>query len=213
VTRVRNPWYYGWGIRFISNGMVYNVSGFDAVEIALADGRRVRLGTDEPDAVIAALAQRHGIGVTPASVEQVRGRRLAPIFLAIAFIVVPAVIVGTVVVASIRPVRRASSTGCCRSTAALLTKIVAPDIVSISLEPELPPIARRTNVFHGSTLRKFPAQDASRRACRRGDHPPFGYSFERRTHIWINVSDADARAAVLRGIVGAPIGETWLRMW
>jgi hypothetical protein len=46
---VRNPWYYGWGIHATSKGWVYNVSGFSAVEIFLNDGRRIRLGTDEPE--------------------------------------------------------------------------------------------------------------------------------------------------------------------
>jgi hypothetical protein len=82
--------------------MLYNVSGFDAVELSLADGRRVRLGTDEPDAVVAALSERHGIGVTPASVEAVHGRRLTTVVLIVALFIVPAAIVGTVVVASIR---------------------------------------------------------------------------------------------------------------
>ena len=46
---IRNPWYCGWGIRRIRNGWLFNVSGFDAVELGMADGRRYRIGTDEPD--------------------------------------------------------------------------------------------------------------------------------------------------------------------
>lgn len=46
---VRNPWYYGWGIHATSKGWIYNVSGFEAVEIFMSDGRRLRLGTDEPE--------------------------------------------------------------------------------------------------------------------------------------------------------------------
>jgi hypothetical protein len=45
---VRNHWYYGWGIRWTPHGWLYNVSGFDAVEIELRDGRKVRIGTDRP---------------------------------------------------------------------------------------------------------------------------------------------------------------------
>lgn len=33
ATKVRNKWYYGWGIKFIPNGILYNISGFDAVEL------------------------------------------------------------------------------------------------------------------------------------------------------------------------------------
>ena len=30
---VRNPWYYGWGIRFTPRGWLFNVSGFSAIEL------------------------------------------------------------------------------------------------------------------------------------------------------------------------------------
>ena len=48
---VRNPWYYGWGIHLTPRGWLYNVSGFEAVELDLTDGRHVRIGTDEPEAL------------------------------------------------------------------------------------------------------------------------------------------------------------------
>jgi hypothetical protein len=38
--------------------MLYNVSGRDAVEIQLDDGRRFRLGTDDPEGLVAALRTR-----------------------------------------------------------------------------------------------------------------------------------------------------------
>ena len=44
---VENPWYYGWGIRYFPGGTLYNVSGLNAVELALVDGSRIRIGTDE----------------------------------------------------------------------------------------------------------------------------------------------------------------------
>ena len=48
-TRVTNKWWWGWGIRFHPFGnWLYNVSGFDAVEISMKSGRKFRLGTDEP---------------------------------------------------------------------------------------------------------------------------------------------------------------------
>lgn len=47
---VKNHWYYGWGIRvwWWPRMWIYNVSGFDAVEIKLKNGRTYRIGTDEP---------------------------------------------------------------------------------------------------------------------------------------------------------------------
>lgn len=46
---VRSKWYYGWGIRIIPGGMLYNISGLDAVELIMANGHKYRIGTNEPD--------------------------------------------------------------------------------------------------------------------------------------------------------------------
>ncbi|MCH2142912.1 MAG: hypothetical protein MK077_07960 [Phycisphaerales bacterium] len=46
---VVNKWWWGWGIRLTPHGWLYNVSGLDAVELELASGKRVRVGTDEPE--------------------------------------------------------------------------------------------------------------------------------------------------------------------
>ncbi|MFC1995461.1 hypothetical protein ACFLVM_01100 [Chloroflexota bacterium] len=45
---VKNHWYYGWGIRLTPHGVLYNVSGFHAVEIKLRTGKKFRIGTDVP---------------------------------------------------------------------------------------------------------------------------------------------------------------------
>lgn len=52
---VRNPWYYGWGLRRTPIGWLYNVSGLDAVEIAMKDGSKFRIGTDDPTGLDAAI--------------------------------------------------------------------------------------------------------------------------------------------------------------
>ncbi len=57
VRVVRNRWYYGWGIRRIPGGWLYNVSGLEAVELQLANGRRFRIGTDEPQRLAEAIRQ------------------------------------------------------------------------------------------------------------------------------------------------------------
>jgi hypothetical protein len=50
VERVKNRWYYGWGIRLWlwPKMWIYNISGFDAVEIITRNGKRYRIGTDTP---------------------------------------------------------------------------------------------------------------------------------------------------------------------
>jgi hypothetical protein len=53
--RVRNSPIYGWGIRWIPNGWMWNVWGLDAIELTLVSGRYFRIGTDDPvglDAVL-----------------------------------------------------------------------------------------------------------------------------------------------------------------
>ena len=52
---VKNPWYYGWGIRFTPRGWLFNVSGFSAIELQMKNGKRYRIGTDDPDNFAAAL--------------------------------------------------------------------------------------------------------------------------------------------------------------
>ena len=54
---VQNPWYYGYGIRWTPGGPLYNVAGKDAVEICLFSGRTVRIGTDEPEALLQAIGE------------------------------------------------------------------------------------------------------------------------------------------------------------
>jgi hypothetical protein len=48
---VTNPVLYGYGIRVIAKGMLYNVSGTSAVEVVRRNRRVVRIGTDEPEAL------------------------------------------------------------------------------------------------------------------------------------------------------------------
>ena len=55
VAIVRNPWQYGWGIRFGPGFRLYNVQGFDAVQLRLKDGQFRRIGTDDPRGLAAAL--------------------------------------------------------------------------------------------------------------------------------------------------------------
>ncbi|HEC09816.1 MAG TPA: hypothetical protein ENI86_09655 [Acidimicrobiales bacterium] len=51
VRPVRNRWWYGWGIRRIPGGWMFNVSGLDAVELDLTTGTHFTIGTDEPEAL------------------------------------------------------------------------------------------------------------------------------------------------------------------
>jgi hypothetical protein len=54
---VKNHWYYGWGIRLTPHGVLFNVSGFHAVEIKLRTGKKFRIGTDVPQELEEAIRQ------------------------------------------------------------------------------------------------------------------------------------------------------------
>jgi hypothetical protein len=59
VERVKNHWYYGWGVKvwFCPYMWMYNVSGFDAVQIIMKNGTVYRIGTDEPEKLESAIKQ------------------------------------------------------------------------------------------------------------------------------------------------------------
>lgn len=58
---VKNRWYYGWGIKLIPRGLLFNVSGLDAVEVTLESGKRVRIGTDRPQELEMAIRRSVGL--------------------------------------------------------------------------------------------------------------------------------------------------------
>lgn len=60
---VKNAWIYGWGIHLTPHGWLYNVSGRRAIEIGLQGGKRFRLGSDEPEALLRALQTVTDLGV------------------------------------------------------------------------------------------------------------------------------------------------------
>ena len=59
VQSVKNHWYYGWGVKvwFWPYMWIYNVSGFDAVEIIMRNGKIYRVGTDTPSELEAVIKQ------------------------------------------------------------------------------------------------------------------------------------------------------------
>ncbi|HKJ25937.1 MAG TPA: PH domain-containing protein [Myxococcota bacterium] len=52
--------YGGWGIRFGRAGKAYNVYGSRGVQLVLADGRRLLIGSQRADALAAAIATARG---------------------------------------------------------------------------------------------------------------------------------------------------------
>lgn len=61
VKKVRNKWYYWWGIRFVwipKKTCIYSVYWLDAVEITLRNWKQIRIGTDEVDNLEEAIQKR-----------------------------------------------------------------------------------------------------------------------------------------------------------
>ena len=55
VKQVRNSWWFGFGIRLTPHGWMWNASGLDAVEITYKNGKKFRIGTDDPEGLLQAL--------------------------------------------------------------------------------------------------------------------------------------------------------------
>lgn len=150
VEEVRNPWYWGWGIRFYPGGTLYNVSGLSAVEVRLRDGKRYRFGTDEPEKLRRAIEEVTG-KLPPLTPEEqredrrrVRRGRLVLLGVSLAII--------ALVAASfslwMRPPRVTVGAAAFEVKSCLYGDSVAyGDIVSVTLEERLPRILLRTNGF------------------------------------------------------------------
>ncbi|MEM7248352.1 MAG: hypothetical protein AAF533_23660, partial [Acidobacteriota bacterium] len=55
---VRNRIWYGFGIRYVPGRVwMWNVSGLDAVELTYRSGGRFRIGTDQPQELVAAVSE------------------------------------------------------------------------------------------------------------------------------------------------------------
>ncbi|TNE44857.1 MAG: hypothetical protein EP343_29650 [Deltaproteobacteria bacterium] len=57
VKKVRNSWWYGFGIRYTPHGWMWNIAGLDAIEITYPNGDKFRIGTDEPDKLLQVLKE------------------------------------------------------------------------------------------------------------------------------------------------------------
>ncbi|MFW6056861.1 MAG: hypothetical protein ACOC9B_06095 [Chloroflexota bacterium] len=58
---IRNRWFYGWGTRITPHGWLYNVSGLDGVEVEFESGKKIRIGTNEPQQLDAAIRSAAGL--------------------------------------------------------------------------------------------------------------------------------------------------------
>jgi hypothetical protein len=157
---VRNPWYFGWGIHAVPGGTLWNVSGLDAVELALKDGRRFRIGTDEPAAL--AMAIQRVLGRREPSIGEdrphapTRARRGPTFALAVGTVLVlGSLLAVTPFHLQMQPPKvTVSPQGFSVRSLFYGDDYAMSDVTDISLANTLPCILARTNGFAGAgTLR------------------------------------------------------------
>ncbi len=152
---LRNPWYYGWGIRFTPHGILYNVSGFQAVELLLDDGRRVRIGTDEPDALVRAL--QNATAVAPSKTtdnfpKNIAWRRRIRLITALVVAITAALILGQMYVYSQPPSVRLTDETFSTSLGFYGAEMRLADVQGVELADTLPRIQTRTNGYSAGGL-------------------------------------------------------------
>ncbi|MGB8657651.1 MAG: hypothetical protein WCE90_07685 [Candidatus Zixiibacteriota bacterium] len=54
----KNHWFYGWGVRKIPGGWLFNVCGSMSVQLDMKNGKMYRIGTDEPEKLVEFIKSR-----------------------------------------------------------------------------------------------------------------------------------------------------------
>jgi hypothetical protein len=154
---VRNPWYYGWGIRWFPGGWLYNVQGFLAVELLLHTGTRVRVGTNEPEVLIAQLQRVVGNRppLTRAEIEAGRRRARISVLVFVLAILAPFAIGLTAIYAVAKPPTvSVSQAGFSVRSGLYGEEIPLERVTGVTLEQTLPKVLQRTNgLAWGRSLR------------------------------------------------------------
>jgi hypothetical protein len=201
---VRNPWWYGWGIHFTPRGILYNVSGPGAVELHLKDGKRLRIGTDEPEALCRALEQVLG-ACAPLSVSDVtqarRQARKVLVVLGLALVLVAAGVTAVFYFHEQPPTVTVTESRFRVANALYSEEFALAEITHLSLETRLPRIRLRTNGYAaGGTLRGHFRLDEL------GDgqlfvqyrHPPYVLVQRGAEYVFVNFADPSETIALYR---------------
>lgn len=146
--RVRNPWYIGWGIRNYGRGLLYNVAGFDAVEVHLRNGSQFRVGTNDADGLCAALSARLGApaAATPESMAATgRAQRRFAVGSVVAVLAAFAA-VAVMLFAQTRPIKvTIDAQAFVVDDPAYDVRVPWSDVTSLELVPQMPHMSMRTN--------------------------------------------------------------------
>ncbi len=205
---VRNPWRYGWGIHMIPGGWIWNVSGQEAVELLLGEGRVLRVGTDEPEALSRAIAEVAPAASTSTDAIAPAGpRRWSWVALAI----VAAVVVGVVALLTVFYLQmRPPEVTVTPQQISIRTPFYGEDypmaeITGVSLESRLPRILVRTNGFAaGGQLRGWFRLEGLGEGKLFLDvaAPPFVFLRLQRGFVILNLGEPDQTRALYAQIEG-----------
>jgi hypothetical protein len=155
---VHSPLHHGIGMRLIPNGTLYNVRSGPAVELLLENDRVLRIGTDQPQRLVDALAQVRTPPIPdyPSVAVNIRfGARYRAALLAI--IVLPLVFIVIMMRASEKPPRvTLSNDGMTISSGLYSVDLPWSSVTDVSLEQTIPRVIGRTNGYAlGSTVRGY----------------------------------------------------------
>jgi hypothetical protein len=210
--KVRNPWYYGWGIHSFPGGVLYNVSGLAAVDLLLRSGKHVRIGTDEPEALEQALqrALPAASARAPAGTAESPRRAEKSAVFAAALAVVILAAVGVMMGLQLQPpsVKVLRDRFSVRSVVYGM-EVPMMDVTSLSLEQAIPRIRRRTNGFAlGNTLRGHFRLDeiGEGRLFVESNVPPFVVVKMQDDYVIINFRNPDATRRLYEDL-----SECWAR--
>ena len=210
---VRNPWSYGWGIRYYPEGTLYNASGLDAVELALADGARMRIGTSEPEALMRALASRLG-APPPMPAMSVPATHPGMKWATIAILaLVVTVTVGAVIAIALqsRPPDVSVSNGTFSVKSGFYgSSARIGEINEVRLDERMPRILRRTNGFAaGGQKRGHFLVDGlgNGQLFLESDRPPFVFIRLRDEFVYVAFADAARTRKLFDDLAaaGAPV--------
>ncbi len=214
--RVKNAWWYGFGIRYVpGGGRLWNVSGLDAVELVLKDGGRFRIGTDQPVALTLAVENAVGRPPLPSTSSDAEPDRPPRSATRLALAGGALVIAGVGVVLAIVSVQIRAPRVTVTPQAIAIDSLFYGDtyplaeVTGVSLEKCLPRIIARTNGFAGGGLLRgwFSVQGMGRtKLFVDAGTSPYLVLQTRRGFVIVNFSDPQRTQALYDEIVAARKG-------